>query len=178
MGRLRGRSSQAVGQRVPEEKVRERLSLDHYLAQVGDPQVAFAVRQQRPKCLNDAVTHTLEMESYWVPSKPVRVAAVEQEASATIAAVQAQQEAIVDMLRSLGCMERMETRRPRGPELGSARNPGSSSNDSRRNPNCGGVPSDSGDEIVCRKCGQPGHFARGCAAGYRRRQGNERPSAP
>ncbi len=163
-----------------EEKAREKLALDRYLSEVGNPQVAFAVRQQRPKNLDDAVAHTLEMESYLVPSKPVKVAAVEQEASATIAAMQTQQEAIVEMLRSLSTrLEKIETRNPRSLEPRAPwREPGLTGNGPRRSQNGGNAPSDSGGTIVCRKCGQPGHFVRGCAAGYRRAQGNDRPSAP
>ena len=49
-----------------EEDVKELLTLDRYLSNihVDDPKIAFAVRQQRPATLEEAVASTLEMESY------------------------------------------------------------------------------------------------------------------
>ena len=46
-----------------QEEVRERLALNAYLEQIDDPQVAFSVKQQQPKTLDEAVSSTLEMES-------------------------------------------------------------------------------------------------------------------
>ena len=45
---------------------RECLALQTYLQQVDQPQVAFGVKQTRPKTLDNAVAATLEMESYAV----------------------------------------------------------------------------------------------------------------
>ena len=52
----------------------EQMALSHYLSQLSNPQVAFAVKQQRPKELEEAVRSTLEVESYLV--KPVTVESV------------------------------------------------------------------------------------------------------
>ena len=40
------------------------MALDRYLGELDDTKVAFAVRQGRPKTLEEAVAATLEMESY------------------------------------------------------------------------------------------------------------------
>ena len=45
-------------------EARERLAVNTYLQQLTQPQVAFSVKQRRPVTLDDAVTATLEMESY------------------------------------------------------------------------------------------------------------------
>ena len=50
-----------------EEKARECLALNHYLGQIDSPQIAFSVRQRQPKTLMDAVSGTIEMESYLQP---------------------------------------------------------------------------------------------------------------
>ena len=40
------------------------LALTAFLKQISNPQVAFAVHQKQPGNLNEAVTATLEIESY------------------------------------------------------------------------------------------------------------------
>ena len=50
-----------------QEEVRERLSINAYLAQLPQPQIGFSVRQKQPPTLDDAVAATLEMESYLPP---------------------------------------------------------------------------------------------------------------
>ena len=42
----------------------EQMALSHFLSRLTNPQVAFAVRQQCPKKLEEAVRATLEIESY------------------------------------------------------------------------------------------------------------------
>ena len=46
------------------EEAKALLALDRYLGELDDTKVAFAVRQGRPKRLEEAVAATLEMESY------------------------------------------------------------------------------------------------------------------
>ena len=50
------------------KEARERLSINPYLAQLPQPQIYFSVCQKQPSTLDDAVTATLEMESY-LPSQ-------------------------------------------------------------------------------------------------------------
>ena len=55
-----------------QEEAHERLSLNTYLAQLPQPQISFSVHQKQPRTLDDAVSATLEMESYLPPqSLPV-----------------------------------------------------------------------------------------------------------
>eukprot|EP00731_Ephydatia_muelleri_P003107 Em0001g3107a len=58
-----------------EEAARERLALNQFLGELDKPQVAFGVRQGRPKSLDEAVSLTIELESYIGGShgKPARV---------------------------------------------------------------------------------------------------------
>ena len=41
----------------------EQLALNHFLGQLDNPPIAFAVKQSRPRNLDEAVTATLEMKS-------------------------------------------------------------------------------------------------------------------
>lgn len=45
------------------------MALTQYIGQVENPQVAFSIRQQRPTSLIEAVSATIEMESYLKPIK-------------------------------------------------------------------------------------------------------------
>ena len=47
-----------------DPKSLKQMALSHFLSRLTNPQVAFAVRQQRPKKLEEAVRATLEIESY------------------------------------------------------------------------------------------------------------------
>ena len=47
-----------------EEAARERLALNQFLGELNKPQVAFGVRQGCPKSLDEAVSLTIELESY------------------------------------------------------------------------------------------------------------------
>ena len=50
-----------------EEKAREQITLTRYLSSISYPQLAFSVRQKRPTSVEEAVTTTMEMESYMEP---------------------------------------------------------------------------------------------------------------
>lgn len=63
-----------------EEGAKEMLALNAYLAQLTNPQVAFGVKQKVPSTLDEAVTATLELESYLTPAPTTgAVAGVEAE---------------------------------------------------------------------------------------------------
>ena len=136
-----------------QEEAREKLSLDRYLGQIENSQIAFSVRQQRPKTLNDAVAHTLELESY-LKEKPPKVTA--PVVPSEVAAVRTQQDTIVEMLQSLtDRLERLEKGGAKPAQKPSA------------------AASRPGGPIICRGCGKEGHYVRGCAAGRKQpRPGN------
>ena len=54
-----------------QEEARERLSINAYLTQLPQPQIAFSARQKQPNSLDDAVAATLEMELYLPPHTQV-----------------------------------------------------------------------------------------------------------
>ena len=47
-----------------EDNARERLALNQFLAQITNPQIAFGVKQKRPKTVEEAAVTTIELESY------------------------------------------------------------------------------------------------------------------
>ena len=49
----------------------EQLALSQYLSRLRNPQVEFAVKQQRPRKLEEALRITLEVESYLVKTPTV-----------------------------------------------------------------------------------------------------------
>lgn len=58
-----------------QKEAKEHLTLNHFLGQIENAQIAFGVKQQHPKKLETAVTAVLEMESYLQPGpKAGRVA--------------------------------------------------------------------------------------------------------
>ena len=59
-----------------QDEARERLALNAYLAQLPQPQVSFSVRQKQPSNLDEAVSATLEMESYLPPQGASSVGSV------------------------------------------------------------------------------------------------------
>ena len=51
-----------------QDKAREELALSKYLDQLSNPQVSFGVKQCCPKTINEAISSTIELESYLVKS--------------------------------------------------------------------------------------------------------------
>ena len=86
-------------------EVREQLSLQKYLEQLDQPQVAFAVKQRMPKSLDKAVTATLGMESYALPEKMAKLgfASVNEptEPEMSVAAVSHQNVSTAEVLERL-----------------------------------------------------------------------------
>ena len=144
-----------------EDAAREQLALIHYMGQLSNPQVALGVKQTRPKTLDAAVTATLETESF-LPRSNVHhgVSQVEEEKEklpvSGAASGETSQPSLVRALEQLvervGQLELKIESRQRDPH--------------RQRPTNNRQP------IKCRRCGQEGHYARGCAAGRRGDQGN------
>ena len=122
--------------------------------------MSFGVRQKQPKTVDEAVQHTLELESYLRPSRPGKVAQVSAEDdSETIAAASSRMDPMVRIMKRLDDLEA---------ELKSVRHAPAPSRD-RDQPREGRgrrerqERADSGP-VVCHRCGKEGHFVRGCAA--------------
>jgi len=181
-----------------QEEARERLSLNRYLEQLTDPQVAFGVRQGTPKTVNEAVTATLRMESYKIrPAKTTSVGLVDGATPTQLPANETVVGAVgerthksyptVELLQTL--LERIERLEAGGqnktPDYSAERQHchGDRREQGRRgqrgNPNRKGPQAKSGDggregrgTVVCHRCGKDGHYARGCAVKKPQGSGN------
>ena len=102
-----------------QDGAREELALSKYLDQLKDPQVSFRVKQRRPKAIQEALSNTIELESYLVKSassKVMQVTPRDPEEQAAVAVVQSTQRGLVDMMQRL--VERVEQL-----EMASQKNP-------------------------------------------------------
>lgn len=172
-----------------QDEAREHLALTHYLGQLENLQVAFGVKQKRPKTVDEAVTATLELESYLIPQRgqigQVCLETTDQEAT-TVAAVHPKQDALMEMMKAM--MERLEATDSRLERLEAGRRADSGKGAPFRRPgpvprsppsrsgaevkNAGGGTGEQSRPIVCFKCNQEGHVARGCRARSYQQQGN------
>ena len=57
-----------------EDDARQQLALQRYLSQLCNHQVAFRVKQRKPKTIEASVGATLELESYLVQHSPLALA--------------------------------------------------------------------------------------------------------
>ena len=158
-----------------DAKSLEQMALSHYLSRLTNPRVAFAVRQQRPKKLEEAVRVTLEVESYLLKSAVVggvnpdvdefTVGAIGSGSGAIGRMPQSSEQTLmraVDQLTlRLSQLEEGVAQRRYSGQLGNRRRP----------PNQ--PPSrDQMSTVTCYRCGKEGHYARGCALRRPSRQGN------
>ena len=158
-------------------EAQQRLALNQFLAQLDNPQVAFGVKQRAPETVEKAVQLTLELESYLPtpgrrqPTLPAQEVALldreEEEDPATPAAVAGISNPKDPLQLILQRLERLETD-IKVVKQGSRRT---------------GPRTQQRDDgpIICRRCGQEGHIARGCRTRVRdsnppSTQGNDKPS--
>ena len=139
-----------------DDKAKELLALERYLGELDNPQVAFAVRQRKPKTVDEAVTATLERQSYLRPGlrQELNASAVAEGHSTSVTSSSGSgQDAVVEMLKNINrAAGRLET------SLGGAVA-------GKRPMRTFGTGGGGGSKrIVCYRCEQVGHIARNCAA--------------
>ena len=143
-----------------DDDARQQLALQRYLSQLDNEQVAFGVKQRKPKTIEAAVGAPLELESYLVNSKQGMVAAVRADSTQTL----------LEMMEKLMArVEKLENSRlPQRPSVmelpykvdnrQKQRVTESQQQDGEV------VVKDKGQRqksVICFRCGQQGHFARG-----------------
>jgi len=132
---------------------KEQLALTQYLRQLNNIQVAFGVKKKHPKTLDEAVSATLELESYLHKPHPPNSSSITDSSSPqVVAGVQKSQETMMEMLtKMMERLDKLETTRATPPHRRYA-NP--RQDNGRRFPK-----SDSTHKkpVVCLKCGNEGH---------------------
>lgn len=144
------------------DEARERLTINSYLGQLPQPQISFSVRQKQPSTLDDAVSATLEMESYLLPQT---LSSVEPPVAAETAAVNT-----VDQVSQLARVVEKLTEQVEQLQRSVDSAKPSSSDPSRRRIR-GSPQSFAGN---CWSCGKWGHRASDCnnSSNSGRHQGN------
>ena len=141
-----------------DDGAKETLALQAYLSRLTDPQVAFGVKQRTPRELNEAITATIELESY-MPASANSVSSVEKQETGiksetatdggVVAAVSAT-ERLATMVDTLTArIEKLEA------SHGSVEERPARGREERRNY----APR---REVICFRCNQRGHIARYC----------------
>ena len=146
-----------------QDDAKEQLALNHYLEQLTNHQISFNVRQKRPRTLDEAVSATLELESYLVPTG---LPAAGVPPSQVVAGVRQSQDTMMEMLTKM--MERLDRLESDcvtpAPHRGVQQR--QTAANSRRENRTSRKP------VVCHKCGKEGHFAKGCAVRHSQPPGN------
>ena len=142
-----------------EERARERLALNQFLSQIENPQVAFGVKQKRPQNVEEAVTATIELESYLRSSGPItgkshRVISVTQQqpaedderAEAVASVASSTENDLLGIIQTISeRLHRLESSIQTGRAQAIDKEPG------KRN-----------RTVICWNCGRKGHIARFC----------------
>ena len=155
-----------------QNAAKEQLALNHYLGQLTNQQISFNVRQKRPRTLDEAVSATLELESYLVPAG-LQAAAVPP--SQVVSRVHQSQDTMMEMLGKI--MERLDKLEFADNATPSSRRSfqqprHSAATQRRENPTSRRENPTPKKPVVCHKCGKEGHFARGCAVRKSQPPGN------
>ena len=155
------------------DKARERFALNQYLTQLDNTQVAFGVRQAKPKVVDEAVRLTLEMESYLQPTRPSRTSpTLAGDHDSNVIGAASSQLRNDPLQQILERMDRLET------ELQSVRQPQKVGPSGDRGSTSSRKPRSRERVPTCWNCGGEGHLARDCPSPKKspQQQGNDKPS--
>lgn len=152
----------------------EQLALTQLFNSITDPQVVLAVKQKNPKSLAEAVTATLQTECI-LAATCVASTSPHRDDPVSIPAhsVSQQDDRLLDLITKLSDKIDNMTTQTRQPRYTTRPRP------AQQKPISGQADSSQSHRrpVVCFRCHQEGHFARGCASPRQPKQGNEQPPA-
>jgi len=164
-----------------QDEARELLALNQYLSQLDSPQIAFGVRQNKPKTVDDAVRLTLEVESYLRPRRPDRIAQVGEDDDETGVIAAAAKTPLDDTLKQLlRRIDRIEAELRTVQQSGVAKQQEGLGGERDEGPKWR-RPRSRSKPLTCWNCGGEGHLSRSCTSprkNEQQQQGNEKPSMP
>eukprot|EP00731_Ephydatia_muelleri_P023001 Em0015g584a len=88
-----------------EDNAKEQLALNHFVSQIENCQVAFSVRQKRPKTVDEAVSATLEMEAY-IDAKTISSVVEVEDVTTDPLAVNGVTSSMANLMKQ--CIDRLE----------------------------------------------------------------------
>ena len=138
-----------------QDDAKEQLALTQYLGQLDNIQISFGVKQKRPKTLDEAVSATLELESYLIKPHPPSSSTVNNSSSTeVVAGVQKSQETMMQMLsKMMDCLDKLDVAQATPPH----RRPTTPYQNTRQ---CSTKTEKK--TVICLKCGNEGHYSKGC----------------
>ena len=147
-----------------EAAAREKLAVDRFLGQISEPQPSFSVRQKQPATIDDAVAATQELQSHLQLANN----RAQPPSEFPIGAVTDRDRSLQQIDRTATLLEQLVTRIEKlETELSTSQRPQPPQSNRRYNRDQQrrqGLPRQPRGPIVCFRCGQEGHFARGCAS--------------
>lgn len=149
-----------------EEAARETLTVDRFLSQLQDPQLAFSVRQKNPQTIDEAVTATLEIQSHLrLAARPL--SSPTDTAVAGVGSYPAHDRVTELMEQLVSRMDKLEA------DLATTRSQITRQNERPQQKPQQNTQRPPRQPVICRRCGREGHYSRGCAAPRtRNNQGN------
>ena len=150
-----------------DSKAHEQIALTQFLTSITDPQVILMVKQKNPSSLTEAATFTMQAECILASTRTVVSC---PDSSSIPAQAVSREDKLLDLITKLSDKIDSISVQPR-PTQFTAR---PRSFQPRPRP-----PQSPRRPVVCFRCHQEGHFARGCANPSSRpsQQGNEQPPA-
>jgi len=142
-----------------QDKAQEQIALNYYMNQLNDPRISLAVKQRQPVDIREAVSATIELQSYLhVTAEPHSDMPINDNPHLEVTTIESTQTAMLKIMEKLiDRVEQLEASLQQGHHDTLREQPVSRS--------C--------NEVVCKKCGKIGHYARGCAMSNAPRKTNQ-----
>ena len=146
-------------------KAHEQLALTRFLSSITDAQTILLVKQKNPVSLTEAVTYTMQIESVMASTRQVPP---NQEPATVPVLSTSHEDKLIDAMTKLSDKIDSMNIRQQTPRFTSK----------FRSPRQTSTPQSPHKPVICYRCHQEGHFARGCATPRQYRKGNDQPPAP